>query len=407
MSSIKDYIVDISNAEVPEVVTKKKNKIIPTFTIVTENDMDVVINRKSARTDKDLAIILSQNMFYIKDNKSGVYTKLDKLTCNSLLTTFFKDADRDLIVDVKKNKWLKNPLQAKDYEHIVKRSDILQVLVKNGFDPSMSDYDADCLLGYIKQNATIVKYAVDKLGYGYPTRSMLNACMHLCDKYNYNNAKYLVDLIHDVDYFHSSTYSNYILEMLRLGEKYNMDINVLIKYMFVDWRNQGMRIIDYTHYSIYRDYLSMEEKLYGKVKDKYPKNLKTEHDRTMCKYNDWMKYKNDLGIIASREKFGYLEYKDDTYAILIPESASDIVDEGLKQGHCVASYVERVAEGRTLIVFMRYLNSLDESLITIEVRNESVCQVRGALNRVATETEKEFIKKWCKRKGVLYYNEKL
>ena len=134
----------------------------------------------------------------------------------------------------------------------------------------------------------------------------------------------------------------------------------------------------------------------GKIKDKYPKYLKTEHDKVSMRYRIWKKYKNDLEIFKITEENKKLEFSDKKYSIILPETSSDIVDEGINQSHCVASYVERVANGDTLILFMRYTDIIDESLVTIEVKNNIICQAKGYANRQLSKEELDFIKRWAK-----------
>ena len=69
MSGVKDYIIDIEKQQ--EEVREAKQRATPKveYTLVLENDMDFVIKRKSARSDKDLVFLVSQELFYIKDNK--------------------------------------------------------------------------------------------------------------------------------------------------------------------------------------------------------------------------------------------------------------------------------------------------------------------------------------------------
>ena len=45
---------------------------------------------------------------------------------------------------------------------------------------------------------------------------------------------------------------------------------------------------------------------------------------------------------------------------------------------------------------MRYTDIIDESLVTIEVRDGQVFQARGYANRNLNKDESAFIKKWAK-----------
>lgn len=90
--------------------------------------------------------------------------------------------------------------------------------------------------------------------------------------------------------------------------------------------------------------------------------------------------------------------KDRGYSIVIPETSVDIIDEAINQCNCVASYIDDILDCNTFICFMRENNNLNDSYITIEVKNDTVVQLKGYANRNATIEELNFIKKWAKDK---------
>ena len=49
---------------------------------------------------------------------------------------------------------------------------------------------------------------------------------------------------------------------------------------------------------------------------------------------------------------------------------------------------------------MRYSDIINESLVTLEVKDGQVCQARGYANRDLTKEENLFVKKWAKAKGL-------
>ncbi len=76
----------------------------------------------------------------------------------------------------------------------------------------------------------------------------------------------------------------------------------------------------------------------------------------------------------------------------------DIVREGKVLRHCVASYIEKVASGKTTIVFLREKNRIDEPFYTIEVMGEKIVQVKGFANKNANDEIMEFVSEWKKAK---------
>ena len=60
----------------------------------------------------------------------------------------------------------------------------------------------------------------------------------------------------------------------------------------------------------------------------------------------------------------------------------------------MASYISSVIEGKCHILFMRKKDSLDNSLVTIEVKDNKIVQAKGRFNRDVTSEEQEVIDKW-------------
>lgn len=75
-------------------------------------------------------------------------------------------------------------------------------------------------------------------------------------------------------------------------------------------------------------------------------------------------------------------------------SAKELTAEGRAMRHCVYSYSRSVGEGRTSIWSVRKDN---ERVLTIEVDNhlETIRQVRGFGNRLASKEEASIIRKWA------------
>lgn len=98
------------------------------------------------------------------------------------------------------------------------------------------------------------------------------------------------------------------------------------------------------------------------------------------------------------EELKNLEYEGEKFTIIIPKKTSDLVREGNLLRHCVASYIERVASGKTTVVFLREKNRINEPFYTIEVMGEEIVQVKGFANKNANNDIKEFVSEWKKAK---------
>lgn len=80
------------------------------------------------------------------------------------------------------------------------------------------------------------------------------------------------------------------------------------------------------------------------------------------------------------------------YTVVIPNHPDDIVNEGRDMNHCVGSYVQRVVDNKTYIVFIRHKDTPDKCYITAEVDTYGrICQYYLAHDRsITTATDHDF-----------------
>lgn len=76
--------------------------------------------------------------------------------------------------------------------------------------------------------------------------------------------------------------------------------------------------------------------------------------------------------------------------LMVPKSADEIKAEGTALHHCVGTYVERVAKGETMILFIRKIDAPDEPYYTMEWNGSKVVQCRGFKNCDMTPEVKAF-----------------
>lgn len=164
--------------------------------------------------------------------------------------------------------------------------------------------------------------------------------------------------------------------------------------------------------SDWSDYVEDAEVLGWDLHDSFilfPRNFREAHDRAA----ELMEADNAKaldGAVQSREQEINALYGTEggKYLIRAPHSAREIVLEGQKLHHCVGTYAERVAKGKTCILFMRAASQPDKPLYTIEVQNGKLMQVRGQRNcDIKEKSEKAFFAQWkaakitkAKRKAV-------
>lgn len=141
------------------------------------------------------------------------------------------------------------------------------------------------------------------------------------------------------------------------------------------------------------DYASMMKAISNKF-DKYPKHFLTTH-RIACRNYDRLKKE------FKEEKFKSRINKDmektfGEYKFFYPNCTQDIKDEAVAQNNCVASYIQRVIDGQCHILFLRYKDTPNESLVTIEVRNDRIVQSLQKYNHPLTKEQREIVDRWNK-----------
>lgn len=144
------------------------------------------------------------------------------------------------------------------------------------------------------------------------------------------------------------------------------------------------------------DYVKMMSVISNKF-DKYPRNFLTTH-KIACRNYSRLKQEFPEELFNKRIRKDYeLAYKG--YQFVYPKCTQDIKDEAVQQNNCVASYIDDVINGKCHILFLRKRDSLDKSLVTIEVNayTETIVQAKGKFNRDTTEEENKVVEEWNKK----------
>lgn len=151
----------------------------------------------------------------------------------------------------------------------------------------------------------------------------------------------------------------------------------------------------------YVDYLHMCRRQAYDMKDKsvlFPKNCAAAHDREaerIQKINDAQKNKAFCMAYAGFARKAALSNKE--LQIVCPQRANDLVDEGKALHHCVGGYIDNVAEGRCLIIFVRRVEEPKKPYVTVEVRDGKIAQIHGNHNSKPTEEVQKFIDLWSSK----------
>lgn len=180
----------------------------------------------------------------------------------------------------------------------------------------------------------------------------------------------------------------------RLLTDYKYNPKSLANYMCNIRDYEALGLYEVAEYLI--DYLTMNTQMGATKLEKYPRHLHTTHDIVVRNFNAFR-------VVHDKELFNNirredLEYIKKDYSIIYPKCYTEIQKEGAVLNHCVASYVERVMKGETHILFLRETNKLDESLVTVEIRNGVIVQFRGSYNRKLSAEEMDFLNKYATNK---------
>lgn len=413
--NIRDLIAEGKSLETKEIKedTKIRKKTEITYETVLENDSDFVIERKTSTTDKMLVCILSQGLLYLKDVKTG---ELKNGLSEKDILNFLSECNMNCYPKTLKYPIILNTVHLSDYLNwAIKNLDIVKELVNDKIFVRLNHYNfhnefIDMNSDKLKDLKWCVKFldgfpdtSWDYASYLYSTYTWLHTMEKLnCnrDKIMYNKAK-MIQCNFD-EFKHYNCRHNTITEIIRIG---NLDFNNFTDYLCKLFNFEFLSIKDGYTSSIfslteYLDYFNMQIEMYGKIREKYPNNWLSSLKIMKGKYNIWKKLHEDERFLNITKQAKDLEYDNGEYCIIVPEKASEVVDEGSQLGHCVASYVNNILEKKTLILFMRKSNKKDESLVTIEYKNDIVCQYKGFADRAVTEKENSFIEEWCKVKGL-------
>lgn len=219
----------------------------------------------------------------------------------------------------------------------------------------------------------------------------------------FNSLRFVGQMEDDIDFVYafSIIYNNWA-SFCYLVSKFNYEYKNLIKYLLYLINYEGYNSTDAIN--DLRDYMDMSSEIIKACKkdmkvEKYPHFLKSRHQTVMVNYRV-MKEK-EKEIFFSSQYDGSLEYSYKNYCIIEPKTSIDVLNEAYKMHNCVASYVGKIINGITKIVFMREKDCPEESLVTVEIRNGHLCQAYQKCNEKVTKEQFEFLKKYTQEKDLI------
>lgn len=222
-----------------------------------------------------------------------------------------------------------------------------------------------------------------------------------------NDADIYIILSHEhtaKEYYGTRTYEYHwkkISAFNNLIKEFGYTAKALLHYIDYLKTYEAMDGMGYILGELY-DYASMMQKISHKF-DKYPRHFLTTHKIACRNYNRLKQQFIEEDFQKRIDKSMEKSFED--YQFIYPNSTQDIKDEAVQQNNCVASYIDRVIDGKCHILFLRKKDQPDKSLVTIEVRNGKIVQALQRFNNPLNDEQKEVVDKWNKWYSKKYESE--
>ena len=395
--SLKDYIINLDGAQRKPTVT---------YEVVLQNNTDFILRRQTQKIRRELVILVSQGLYYIRDCKSGA---IDPVT-NANLRSFLRDL-KDSFISLQQVTWLGAVFkESADFITTVIEDETLSDMCRHNVP--ISPEEPKKHERYWEQN----KRLFTRVAQLFPAQGTASGKYQNCipvifwieEHYGANEAMYFAeqlvrsgvrDIRFDSSYQYNAGYevSNFSKIM---GSEYNINLRRFIDYLCFDLYRQGYGEVNGQFFREYMDYLSMQKNFYGKVKEKYPEHFKTAHDVMSLKVNLASAAEQCQNFAEQAEQVKDLEYSAQGYCVVVPTEPRELADEGINLSHCVGDYIDRVASGECHILFLRRRSAPGQSLVTLQLCGQSICQAQGMNRRSITQEERKFLNHWGRAKQI-------
>ena len=397
--TIQDYILNSIPAKSPTVK----------YEVVAQNNTDFIVRRTTLKTQRELVILISQGIFYLKDTKQQ---SIEPVTL-ALLKSFLRYLKDDLPL----NQVLWMPIlnnESADYIDRIISNDILVDMCRHNVIAGLENPER--YIVYWQQNKKLFERVVSL----FPTitdagenkyKNSIPVIFELDKRYGYNEAIYLAERITKTGLTNCTFTGSYhpanlnatgFISLLE-NPTFNLNLRRFIDYILFDLYGQGYADIYTGFWNEYKDYLMMQLQFYGKIKEKYPEHFKTEHDIMTLKINQVKAIQECKNFEARAKEIEDLAYKKGDYCIVIPTHPEDLAEEGVSLNHCVKGYISRVAEGECHILFLRKAKTPERSLVTLQLSGNCIVQAQGYNRRSITPQERQFLIKWAAEKNIMLH----
>lgn len=386
--------------------------------IATASYPDIVIEKVCANATKHLVIMPSQDAYYIKTTRRATCEpEYDRLTVETL-QKFFVGLDRTLRIEDENERWwirefkkgmgfARSLCRYLSYDQISKMlcarmapifSDEMFGSYQCGHLNMMSAQDA-----YNKFSPLYKTFADEPETVDFINKNV-GFIETLVKKYGVDNARdFLVALRLSLAersrtwiYNRYRQYSQDKYDCSNFLETTNFSYPQLKEYILYTSVRMGFADCMDEFFKTWQDVCDMQLSIYGKVKEKYPEHLSSEHDKLSYIFRTRKKEIDERKFASRVKETKTFEMTVGDYVFLAPNTRDDFIDEATQQANCLASYVDKYIEGRCHIVFMRKRETPTDSLVTIELDKDGlyVVQKYQAHNRPCTDEQDKVIDRW-------------
>lgn len=490
-TSIKSLIIDQDQIG-EQVINGRKATVNPQldFEIVQSSGPDCVIRRKTSTTSRLLVMIVSQGLYYIKNEKTGETIHLDERS----MRNFWNKSD-NIILNVNWLDTLQLPNESDYREGLVNvlQSEGFKVAAKNGWckldasdirscswstrnlDEKFNKYSEftdnfSSYKGFFKAYNEYIELIEQDGNYTDRDRELfidgLDSYMILCLIFGLDNTKKFMQQYIESEYIHwnrldhpaifmalycafmfpkyifekynryeeqhpndmrrygsiSTQYGEVECDFLEDGAIYKMhregkeifmemirdlectiDFDSFCNYIF-EGERQGYTkdLPDYLREWI--EYLFKQRILLdGGLEIKYPKYLSSDLKKIKYEVECIEEQHNEEMFKEQSKEMDVYNYSNDKWIFTHPKTADDMRKEAAMQSNCLATYVDKVANGRCHIVFLRKKNNKEQSYITIEINpnNNRLIQAKRKYNNSPSQSDWEVIRHWAKLRNII------
>ena len=444
-TTIKDLILSDETVIEARPASKKAPRKPAEYEIVTVSGPDFAVRKKGAKVNSLLVCICSKGQFYIRNESTNQTEQLDTTS----MTKFLNDIPKDSLLDLTDESgntpfWISGLDKTKDFAenfmYAVSDETIRQYFCRNmlsfnriegyveyqrkkkyssSMNTELHNVDFKRVKMVFECAAEIyprddVKDGLceclatgrsdDKIG------SMFQVLLRTYEQhslyYRWRNTKTVYDWLFDnwgvegVKQFIRSyletpvAYMPENFENCPTIQKTSFALSDFVDYCFCECTRQGYADNPRNFIQSWDDYLDMQLQVYGKIQKKYSEYLASDETALSYKVSKLQEAQQIRNFSNVYNRLRVYEGKVGKYIIVAPKTPKDMIEEGQMQSNCVASYIDRVANGQTMIFFMRLRKDPEKSLVTIEVRDGRLVQVKARFNKNPTDEQNEAVETW-------------